>query len=63
MAKRVVTAGGGLAGLTCAKYLVDEGFSVTHLEGLPYLGGRASTSPCLGMGSAGSRAAASGPGA
>ncbi len=43
MAKRVVIAGGGLAGLTCAKYLVDEGFSVTVLEGLPYLGGRAST--------------------
>jgi 15-cis-phytoene desaturase len=43
MAKRVVIAGGGLAGLTCAKYLVDEGFSVTLLEGLPYLGGRAST--------------------
>ncbi|QRK04552.1 NAD(P)-binding protein [Archangium violaceum] len=31
MAKRVVIAGGGLAGLTCAKYLVDEGFSVTLL--------------------------------
>jgi 15-cis-phytoene desaturase len=43
MARRVVIAGGGLAGLTCAKYLVDEGCSVTLLEGLPYLGGRAST--------------------
>ena len=43
MAKRVVIAGGGLAGLTCAKYLVDQGFAVTVFEGLPYLGGRAST--------------------
>jgi len=43
MVKRVVIAGGGLAGLTCAKYLVDQGCSVTVIEGLPYLGGRAST--------------------
>ncbi|WP_257454065.1 hydroxysqualene dehydroxylase [Archangium lipolyticum] len=43
MAKRVVIAGGGLAGLTCAKALVDQGFTVTVIEGLPYLGGRAST--------------------
>ncbi len=35
MAKRVVIAGGGLAGLTCAKYLVDQGCAVTVLEGLP----------------------------
>jgi 15-cis-phytoene desaturase len=40
---RVVIAGGGLAGLTCAKYLVDVGVEVEVLEALPYLGGRAST--------------------
>lgn len=43
MAPRVAIAGGGLAGLTCAKYLVDAGAEVTLFEGLPYLGGRAST--------------------
>lgn len=36
-------AGGGLAGLTCAKYLVDRGVQVEVLEGLSMLGGRAST--------------------
>jgi 15-cis-phytoene desaturase len=41
--RRVAIAGGGLAGLTCAKYLVDAGCEVTLIEGLPYLGGRAST--------------------
>lgn len=41
--KRVAIAGGGLAGLTCAKYLVDAGLSVTVVESLPFLGGRAST--------------------
>lgn len=40
---RVVIAGGGLAGLTCAKYLVDRGVQVEVLEALPFLGGRAST--------------------
>jgi 15-cis-phytoene desaturase len=43
MARRVAIAGGGLAGLTCAKMLVDAGWTVTLVEGLPYLGGRAST--------------------
>jgi 15-cis-phytoene desaturase len=43
MAKRVAIAGGGLAGLTCAKSLIDAGFEVSLFEGLPYLGGRAST--------------------
>src|SRR3954452_11855360 len=43
MAKRVVIAGGGLAGLACAKSLVDAGHDVALVEGLPYLGGRAST--------------------
>lgn len=42
-AKRVAIAGGGLAGLTCAKYLVDAGLRVTVVESLPFLGGRAST--------------------
>ena len=41
--KHVVIAGGGLAGLTCAKYLVDAGTQVTVLESQPFLGGRAST--------------------
>ena len=41
--KRVAIAGGGLAGLTCAKSLVDAGVKVSLYEGLPYLGGRAST--------------------
>lgn len=40
---RVVIAGGGLAGLACAKYLVDAGAEVEVLEALPFLGGRAST--------------------
>ncbi|WP_164103413.1 hydroxysqualene dehydroxylase [Candidatus Laterigemmans baculatus] len=42
-ARRVAIAGGGLAGLTCAKYLVDAGLQVTVVESLPFLGGRAST--------------------
>lgn len=42
-ANRVVIVGGGLAGLTCAKYLTDSGAQVNVLEGLPFLGGRAST--------------------
>src|SRR4051794_19211292 len=43
MSKRAVIAGGGLAGLACAKYLVDAGIEVALFEGLPFLGGRAST--------------------
>ena len=43
LAEHVAIAGGGLAGLTCAKYLADAGFEVTLIEGQPYLGGRAST--------------------
>jgi hypothetical protein len=43
MAKRVAIAGGGLAGLSCAKSLIDAGLDVSLFEGLPYLGGRAST--------------------
>lgn len=43
MTSRVAVAGGGLAGLTCAKYLVDAGLQVVLYEGLPFLGGRAST--------------------
>ncbi len=43
MALRVAIAGGGLAGLTCAKYLTDAGCVVSLYEGAPYLGGRAST--------------------
>ncbi len=43
MIKKVAIAGGGLGGLTCAKYLVDAGLEVSIFEGLPYLGGRAST--------------------
>jgi len=40
---RVAIAGGGLAGLTCAKLLVDRGVEVELLEGAPHLGGRAAT--------------------
>lgn len=43
MAESVAIAGGGLAGLTCAKYLADAGFRVSLVEGQPFLGGRAST--------------------
>jgi 15-cis-phytoene desaturase len=43
MAKSVVIAGGGLAGLTCAKSLVDAGMTIKVFESLPFLGGRAST--------------------
>lgn len=42
-AREVAIAGGGLAGLTCAKVLVDHGDHPRIFEGLPYLGGRAST--------------------
>jgi squalene-associated FAD-dependent desaturase len=40
---RVAIAGGGLAGLSAACALSDEGFRVTLLERRPYLGGRASS--------------------
>lgn len=43
MAARVAIAGGGLGGLGCAKSLVDTGHQVLLFEGLPFLGGRAST--------------------
>src|SRR5215207_8015322 len=43
MSLQVAIAGGGLAGLTCAKSLVDAGYQVAVYEGLPFLGGRAST--------------------
>jgi 15-cis-phytoene desaturase len=43
MSIRVAIAGGGLAGLTCAKYLADAGIQVTLLESATHLGGRAST--------------------
>jgi 15-cis-phytoene desaturase len=43
MGERVVIAGGGLAGLTCAKYLMDAGFEVELVEAAPYFGGRAAT--------------------
>lgn len=43
MKKSVAIAGGGLAGLTTAKLLIDNGFDVSLYEALPYLGGRAST--------------------
>jgi 15-cis-phytoene desaturase len=39
----VAIAGGGLAGLACAKMLVDAGIRVTIVESEPFLGGRAST--------------------
>jgi Uncharacterized conserved protein len=43
MTRQVAIVGGGLAGLTCAKSLVDAGYRVSIYEGLPFLGGRAST--------------------
>ena len=43
MDRHVAIAGGGLGGLACAKFLVDAGFRVTLVEGMPFLGGRAST--------------------
>src|SRR5438105_6036649 len=38
----VLVVGGGLAGLTASKYLVDAGFQVTLLEKRPILGGKVS---------------------
>lgn len=38
----VLVVGGGLAGLTAAKYLVDGGYAVTLLEKRPILGGKVS---------------------
>lgn len=43
MSQHIVIAGGGLGGLSCAKSLVDAGHRVSLVEGLPFLGGRAST--------------------
>ena len=40
--KKVIIIGGGLAGLTLATELLDNGFQVTVLEKNKYLGGRAS---------------------
>ncbi len=40
--RRVVVAGGGLAGLTAAKRLVDAGFAVDLFEKRPILGGKVS---------------------
>src|SRR5262245_30210503 len=40
--RRVVVAGGGLAGLTAAKRLVDAGFAVELIEKRPLLGGKVS---------------------
>jgi 15-cis-phytoene desaturase len=40
---RVAIAGGGLAGLTCAKVLAEAGFPVTLIESFHNLGGRANT--------------------
>jgi 15-cis-phytoene desaturase len=39
----VAIAGGGLAGLTCAKVLADAGYPVTLVESFTNLGGRANT--------------------
>lgn len=38
--KRVAIVGGGLAGLSCAKYLVDSGHLPLVLERAPMLGGK-----------------------
>lgn len=40
--KSVIIVGGGLAGLTAGKYLVDGGYQVTLLEKRPVLGGKVS---------------------
>ncbi len=42
-ARRIAVLGGGLAGLSCACALADNGFPVTLFEKRPYLGGRASS--------------------
>ncbi|CAH0247441.1 15-cis-phytoene desaturase [Massilia sp. Bi118] len=41
--EQVVVIGGGLAGLSCAVALADQGLKVTVLEAAPGLGGRASS--------------------
>jgi 15-cis-phytoene desaturase len=41
--EQVVVVGGGLAGLSCAVALADQGLRVTVLEAAPGLGGRASS--------------------
>lgn len=43
MTLRVAIAGGGLAGLACAKYLAEAGCAVELYEGARQLGGRAAT--------------------
>ena len=40
--KKVVIIGGGLSGLSCAKYLVDAGYAPTVLEARDVLGGKVS---------------------
>jgi uncharacterized protein with NAD-binding domain and iron-sulfur cluster len=37
---KVIIAGGGLAGLVCAKNLIDAGYQVELVEAEPQLGGR-----------------------
>src|SRR5688572_2717219 len=46
--KRVVVAGGGLAGLAAAAALGGAGYEVDLLEARPFLGGRASSYPIPG---------------
>jgi 15-cis-phytoene desaturase len=40
---KAVIAGGGLAGLACAKRLLDAGFEVVLVEAAPWFGGRATS--------------------
>lgn len=41
--KQIIVVGGGLAGLACAKELVEHGANVTLLEAQPRLGGKATS--------------------
>ena len=43
MGKKVVVVGAGLAGLNCARILIERGFEVTVLEAKAHIGGRVAT--------------------
>ncbi|MFY0666288.1 MAG: FAD-dependent oxidoreductase [Natronospirillum sp.] len=48
-AQQVIVIGAGLAGLSAAQFLRQEGYAVTVLEASPYVGGRARSDSSMGI--------------